>query len=134
MPNSTDWEEEVPRVEAYFAYSVNSKKSSQPKDWMDGKYCTGNLLRSKNDKLVLEDARRAFHSPPKIVIPGVGSEVLLSNNEKLGKNSTDYRYVTKKGWIVSCYDSNGSEGFKVKLPNGHIYYFENGKKLFQLKY
>ncbi|MCL1145357.1 hypothetical protein L2747_04910 [Shewanella marinintestina] len=124
MPNSLGWEENIPRIEAFSAYSHVTKKSSLPTDWQLGKFCSGNIQKSRDG--IDEEASRAFHTTPRIVIPGIGSEALLFNNGSIGKSTSEYRFITRNKWIVSCYSEHGREGFKVNLPNGHIYYFNNG--------
>lgn len=73
-------------------------------------------------------AAKDYWSGTKINVPGVAEETLLSriSGRPSPTGSETYLGTTKSEWLVSCLPSvqnAAGEGFKVRLPDGTVYYF-----------
>lgn len=72
-------------------------------------------------------AAKDYWSGTKINIPGAGEESLLSRISGRPSPTGTYPGTTRSEWKVSCLPSVQNavgEGFKVRLPNGTVYYFD----------
>ncbi|MDT3322025.1 sugar-binding protein [Shewanella sp. SP1S2-4] len=124
LPTTLGWVEDLPRIE--LSYVVRgSGGSSYPLDWEMYKFCSGDMRRNSN-KYIRPEALYMFHQSPVIIIPGVSESSILINKKVIGNNSGASVYITKNKWLVDCYtNENGKEGFKVTLPDGISYYFDD---------
>ncbi len=70
---------------------------------------------------------RNYTSGPQLMIPGQGKQGFMWNRDRLsGAASSDYRFVTKNKWRISCIAQAGGtgEGFVAESPQGIKYTFD----------
>ncbi|MCP4990327.1 MAG: RHS repeat protein, partial [Colwellia sp.] len=129
-PSHLGWVEDVPRIENIVLSSV------EPAAWLNSNssFCSGKQSHgdwfaeywsNASDDYVIKhlDANRRVPGL-KLVVPGKVNTKLLYNGGEV-HDLEKSKYVTKENWIVSCYVTEGREGFKATSPEGDSYFFSN---------
>ncbi|MCG7542542.1 RHS repeat-associated core domain-containing protein [Pseudoalteromonas sp. OF7H-1] len=114
------WYVDTARI-SYTFVSSTEDTSTLPESWRNKKFCSQELKSNRSEVRFLEALQVSGNF--EINIPGQIQSLLVKNEDKWGKSKSEYPYITKDNWIISCYLEGGSEGFVAHSPAGDKYYF-----------